>query len=554
MRSIAVATLGVLFAGSIVGNAQQTPPPTFRAGTTLVDFTMVAVDAQGNPVTDLRQDEISIVEDNANRPVAFFQFEGSAVPASPIRRDTAISRPPGIFSNRPEHAPGAPRNLIAIVLDLLNTTVVGQVELQSQLLQDLKLLPADSQVGLYILGDHAIAIQDFTQDAESLRTRLEKGEINLHARALASLRDTSGLVASARAEQKESLVAMAEAEGRATGDLNMQVMRDRREKTLAALESVGQHLAGVRGRKSIVWISNGFPLTSTLEASFVDEVRGTAQRLATTNVAIYPVSATAGGLAGAALHGGGLGLNDQGSKSTKGQTFTVNSLATTHANRARAVAAGQVEGTRELMASVTGGRVTRNTNDLTEGVSSAAGDLHGTYSLGFYTVNEPDNRWHRLTVNVSRPGVTVRHRQGYLAASTAISGTQNWTGESWNAIAYRPLLSTDVNLDARATYAGGTLKVALDIATRDLQFLKADTGVAADLDIAIVERTATGPTNVRVQSASVQLSLGAGPATVLVASEFALSPQTVAVRVIVRDKSTGRNGSVDVPLAQVPDK
>ena len=80
MRHMTVAVVGVLFAGSIVGNAQQATSPTFRAGTTLVDFTIVVVDARGNPVVDLRKDEISIAEDDANREVAFFQFEGSTAP------------------------------------------------------------------------------------------------------------------------------------------------------------------------------------------------------------------------------------------------------------------------------------------------------------------------------------------------------------------------------------------------------------------------------------------------------------------------------------------
>ena len=65
MRSVTTGVLGVLFAGAIAGNAQQ-PAPTFRAGTTLVDFHVLAVDARGNPVADLRQDEISIVEDHGS--------------------------------------------------------------------------------------------------------------------------------------------------------------------------------------------------------------------------------------------------------------------------------------------------------------------------------------------------------------------------------------------------------------------------------------------------------------------------------------------------------
>lgn len=187
-----------------------------------------------------------------------------------------------------------------------------------------------------------------------------------------------------------------------------------------------------------------------------------------------------------------------------------------------------------------------------QGLNDAIDDLRGTYSLGFHVVNNPDNQWHRLTVTVSRPGVTVRHRDGYLAASTAVTQTQNWPEDRWNQLSYRPLVSTDVRLVARATFAGGTLKIALEIASDDLQFRQADAGLVAEVDIAVVEKTAVEPTNVRVRSASVQLPTVASPATVLVASEFALNPQTISVRVIVRDKSTGRLGSVDLPLAKLP--
>jgi hypothetical protein len=41
------------------------------------------------------------------------------------------------------------------------------------------------------------------------------------------------------------------------------------------------------------------------------------------------------------------------------------------------------------------------------------------------------------------------------------------------------------------------------------------------------------------------------PPTVAFASDFTLNPQTTSVRVIVRDKSTGRYGSVDLPLSQL---
>ena len=77
--------------------------------------------------------------------------------------------------------------------------------------------------------------------------------------------------------------------------------------------------------------------------------------------------------------------------------------------------------------------------------------------------------------------------------------------------------------------------------------------MGADADIAVVEKTASAPTNVRVQLASIDVPAAATlPPTVSVSSVFTLNPQTESVRVIVRDKSTGRYGSVDLPLSRLP--
>lgn len=55
--------------GEALKAQRQQDQPTFRTSTTLVEFTAVPQDAAGNPVTDLRQDEISITENHhAGRP------------------------------------------------------------------------------------------------------------------------------------------------------------------------------------------------------------------------------------------------------------------------------------------------------------------------------------------------------------------------------------------------------------------------------------------------------------------------------------------------------
>jgi hypothetical protein len=52
--------------------------PLFRAGTTLVEFTVVATDQKGEPVVDLAPGDITIVQNGKPQPVAFFRFEGAA--------------------------------------------------------------------------------------------------------------------------------------------------------------------------------------------------------------------------------------------------------------------------------------------------------------------------------------------------------------------------------------------------------------------------------------------------------------------------------------------
>ncbi len=79
--------------------------------------------------------------------------------------------------------------------------------------------------------------------------------------------------------------------------------------------------------------------------------------------------------------------------------------------------APRMVGTMDLFADLTGGRAARNTNDLLAGVKAAAEDMRGTYSVGFYAPQEPDERWHTFTVKVRRPGVKVVHRQGYLSSA-----------------------------------------------------------------------------------------------------------------------------------------
>src|SRR5262249_42903480 len=70
------------------------------------------------------------------------------------------------------------------------------------------------------------------------------------------------------------------------------------------------------------------------------------------------------------------------------------------------------------LAESTDGLAIVDSNDLNGGFQRIVADLSSYYLLGYYSNGKLDGRFHAITVRVKRPGVQVRARRGYLAASS----------------------------------------------------------------------------------------------------------------------------------------
>ena len=557
------ATFAALASAQGSGAAGQTVP-IFRAGTTLVEFSIVATDQRGQPITDLTQDEIAILQNGKAQPVAFFRFEGSAFgpdAVEPMRESIA----PGIFTNRVEYVPGPARNVTAIVIDSLNTLPEDQVAVKAQVMQYLRALAPNTRVAVYALGSNLRILHDFTDDLDALRARLAKHNIEFNIQAISAdeqiriqemeAEHLSGTVTDDDPEQSEDeRVAEERAQelsvvrgqmARLDEQFQEQLHARRIRQTIASLEALGNHLAGIPGRKNLVWIGGGIPMLTQgardrWVSNYTPEVRAVARRLATQGITVYPSQASA-------LKVGLLGATTAvGDGANRAQLDKLRPM--TRENDLR------IWGTMDLLADVTGGRSFRNTNDLTAGVKAAAMDMRGSYSVGFYVPDNSDHRWREFDVRVNRPGVSVLHRKGYMALAP-VKQPVNWSQDEWQAAMQNPLGSTAIRLDARADAVAEGLNVLIQIAADDLYYKHVNGAPVTDLEIGFGERDRKAWTRVRRDGATITIKERpeqvVKPTIVRFSKVWTVHADTTHVRLIVRDRMTGRFGALDMPLAEV---
>jgi VWFA-related protein len=520
--------------------------PIFRTSTTLVEFTLVALDDDGRPVRELNQKDIVVLEQGEPRDIAFFRFDGGVA----TRETEPLG--PGLFTNRSEYSAGPARNVTAVVIDGIYTLPSQQQMVRTQVLRYLDAIAADTRVALYHSGYRLTILHDYTSDLATLRARM------------ATLMSSPAVYVQSFDADPEESAEPPDLRGRAIAEMKrldeqyQESVEDRKRRTaLASLEVVGNHLAGVAGRKSLVWITMGFPIYAAYDRYLTihdAQTRRVAERLANLGVSIYPVDAQ------------GLipppSLLDQplrGARGGRGLT----AVAPPPPPRATTGLPDQRNwATMDLVAGVTGGRVVRNTNDVARGLRAAETDQRGSYSIAFYAPasTSPAPQWRRFEVKSQRRGVHLSHRQGYLSTPAPGNASTDWSKEQWRWAIGNPVGSTVLNVDARLDVSvgaqGETYGLLLLLGAEQLQFRAEGGKQVADAEIAIAEKTAKGDFSYRLRTSTFTLPPGTLPAgTVLrYTDRWQLRPGTQAIRVIVRDRASGRYGTLDVAVKLVPSK
>jgi VWFA-related protein len=403
------------------GAQQPSPVFTLRSGTNLVIEDIVVTDANQNPIHNLKASDFTVTEDGQVQHIRTF-VEHSPVSSTSAKSIAIPKVAPGIFTNFSPVLKEGPVNLL--LLDTLNTPLQDQFFVRAQLLDYLK-KASGTQIAIFGLSRRLSILQGFTTNPDLLKAALT----NKSALKSSSLLDDpngggGGVSPSALSDALTASGGNAEDPNLQQTIANMQQfeaetssfqLQQRSRYTLDALNELARYLAGIPGRKNLMWFSGSFPLSvkpdGDLQNSFaanmnIDaEFRETINLLARSQVAVYPIDAR--GLATSAVYG----VASSGAKYAQGPQ----AAAKDQLKFAQQI--GQENEAMRQMAEDTGGRAFVNTNGLSEAVTKVVEAGSSYYTLTYSpTKLETDGKFRRLSVKLRDKSLALSYRRGYYAA------------------------------------------------------------------------------------------------------------------------------------------
>jgi VWFA-related protein len=409
----------------------QTPTPsavTLRTTTTLVQLSVVAHDSQGRAVTDLKKEDFEVFDNGKQQEITVF----SADTAAPAPHAAPLSA----FPEDAAEPAAAPHGNAIILLDYLNSGFIPTARARVEIERFLNRFDPAGRIALYTLDDDGLkTIGDFGSDRAEL---------------LSKIASVTGRPSKCNDNPFHEFCE--------PGEVAYFLWR-REEMTLRAIESLADRLSFAAGRKALIWVSTASDVRADMpfkvDTPALDaETERVMEKLNNADVALYPIDSCA-------LPGG---------VPCKSHPFVMDDYA------AR-----------------TGGVAVHGLNDLDVSMRNAVEDIGFTYSLAFYPPQEGARTdFHQLKVQVKRPGITLKYKQGYSletpATATAASLMPQIPGAEARALAAGALIAREPEIgasDASSPKLAASMQLpyfytAPNVAVVDLGLQIAATGLKAN--------------------------------------------------------------------------
>ncbi|HEY3567795.1 MAG TPA: VWA domain-containing protein, partial [Thermoanaerobaculia bacterium] len=406
-RGAAGLALGLLLAPALALAAGEAPAgESFKESieVSVVNLDVYVTDKKGQPIDGLKKEDFQVLEDG--KPVEISNFFAESRGTAPAAAPTVSGGPGPVAAERPV----SQRLRLVVFVDDVNLSQSNRM----RILQNVgKFLHSELKPGdeiMLVRYDHKLDIRrQFTPDLKRVDADL--------AEILDLPTDTRKYQQSLGQAIMSTIYARLGGErgGESTGGMEVESQLESWageesimvSGSLDALDSVVSWLAGVPGRKAVLYVSDGLPITPGLDLytvwSRAARQPSITQRVSAMNAEKYDMTARFRQLTAHASR-------------NRVAFYPIESYGTRNGDSVSLFDSISLEirqaGLR-FLADDTGGRALLNATDVPGALAKVAEDFGTYYSIGYQPQRPGDEAEHKIEVKVKPRGAQVRYRRWY---------------------------------------------------------------------------------------------------------------------------------------------
>jgi VWFA-related protein len=380
------------------------PPVSESVDVSVTNVEVVVTDSKGNRVPGLTAADFEVKQDGVPQPITnFYAVTGGKV----LLEDGKV-----VPLDAPEAAQEVPRELkgrYVFYIDNLNIQPQNRNRMFRRLKEFIPQAIGPNAEGMVVTFNRSVKVRrPFTSDANDVLGAIEQIELE------------TGGGTTQQGERRDTLQRINDAktvgEAISIARVYSQSLRNDLEFTIDGIKQTLDSLAGIPGRKSFLYVSEGLPASAGYELfeAIREKFHDSTSTMETFDFDMNSKytkivqSANANGITIYALDASGLQSNEMMSAENRATDVRVNDFLVRQ----------NMQGPIRMLSQETGGIASVNTNDWKSGLDQIAADFSNFYSLGYRSAKGAIDRPHKVEVSVKgRKGITVRTRSSFVEKS-----------------------------------------------------------------------------------------------------------------------------------------
>lgn len=416
-RTLAILAAAVLALPMLAQRKQAPPEPpklVENIDVRIINVDVIVTDKRGNFIPDLKPEDFTILENGVPKPISnFYEVQGSVAKA--VLGEAPEPPPtPATPALAAKTVPESMKRRIIFYVDNLSLSPFNRNRVFQEMKDFVNTVMRPGDEAMIATYNRSMKVRvPFTPDKNALLTMID------------GLTRESGLGIAAKSERRQTEDRIREATSyndaiSMARSYAASVEHDLRQ-SVASLNGLMTTLAGVEGKKVLVLTSEGFPMQPGREIfSFIDEMgreKGWSSSGSTmlegmtfdasSLIQSVAKTANANGITLYTVHAAGLtGGGEMSAEHARPVSSQVSMAAMTNTTDSMM-----------MMAEMTGGVASVQTNNFAAAFKRIEADLDSYYSLGYRAGTERVDRQRYLQVRVKNKDYRVRNRQTFVEKS-----------------------------------------------------------------------------------------------------------------------------------------